>query len=94
VAFGVFNEQAGTEDVAIVAEIDRQDSLADLQTWENQAAQIAADIRQQVNRGSDIAVRYVKVVERNWLLKTSSGKIARLANRDKYLAVFREELGL
>ena len=94
VAFGVFNELAGTEDVAIIAEIDRQDSIADLQTWENQAARLAADIRQEVNRGSDIAVRYVKVVERNWLLKTSSGKIARLANRDKYLVVFREELGL
>jgi hypothetical protein len=27
----------------------------------------------------------VKIVGRNWLLKTSSGKIARQANHDKYL---------
>jgi fatty-acyl-CoA synthase len=39
-----------------------------------------------VTRGSDVALRQVRVVDRGWLLKTSSGKIARAANRDKYLA--------
>jgi fatty-acyl-CoA synthase len=92
VAFGVFNEQAGTEDVAIVAEIDSQNSPLAPETWDEQAARLAANIRQSVKRGSDIAVRYVKIVERNWLLKTSSGKIARSANRDKFLSVFNEEL--
>jgi hypothetical protein len=38
-----------------------------------------------VNRGSDIVLRTVRVVGRNWLQKTSSGKIARLANKEKYL---------
>jgi acyl-CoA synthetase (AMP-forming)/AMP-acid ligase II len=94
VAFGVFNEQAGTEDVAIVAEIDSYNYGLTPEAWDEQAAQIAGTIRQSVKRGSDIAVRYVKVVERNWLLKTSSGKIARSANRDKFLSVFREELGI
>jgi hypothetical protein len=28
----------------------------------------------------------IYLVERHWLVKTSSGKKARLANRDKYLA--------
>jgi len=93
VAFGIFNERAGTEDVAIVAEIDRQVSQPDLLEWKEKAARIASNIRQRVNRGSDIAVRYVEVVERNWLIKTSSGKIARLANRDKFQKVFREKLG-
>ena len=82
VAFGVFNEEMGTEDVVIVAE---QDADA-----ENAAAAdpegLANEIRERVTRGSDISLRQVKVVERGWLLKTSSGKIARSANRDKFLA--------
>ena len=80
VAFGVMNEETGTEDVVIVAEAEAEQGLSGEATekLENQ-------IRQQVNRGSDIALRFVKVVEHGWLLKTSSGKIARGANRDKYL---------
>lgn len=80
VAFGVVNEEAGTEDVVIVAEAEAEQALSG-ETKEK----LEDQIRQQVNRGSDIALRYVKVVEHGWLLKTSSGKIARGANRDKYL---------
>jgi hypothetical protein len=46
---------------------------------------MAEEIRQKVTRGSDIALRYIQLVERGWLLKTSSGKIARSANREKLL---------
>jgi len=77
VAFGIFNEILGTEEVAIVAEIGDED-------WINRHS-IAEDIRQKVTRGSDIALRYLELVERGWLLKTSSGKIARSANREKFL---------
>jgi hypothetical protein len=31
-------------------------------------------------------LRFVQVVDPRWLHKTSSGKIARTANREKYLA--------
>lgn len=81
VAFGVFNDTAGTEDVAVVAEADIED-LEDRR-------RIAKDIRTRVNRGSDVVLRYVEVVDRMWLLKTSSGKVARNANREKYLKEFR-----
>jgi fatty-acyl-CoA synthase len=81
VAFGIFDEQAGTEEVVIVAETDDEDGFLERE----KADRIAEEIRQRVNRGSDVALRYVKIVGRNWLLKTSSGKIARQANRDKYL---------
>lgn len=84
VAFGLFNEETGTEDVVIIAETDGQLSPQQAEDLENQ-------IRQQVTRGSDIALRYVKVVEHGWLLKTSSGKIARSANREKYLQSFGQE---
>lgn len=77
VAFGVFNENIGTEEVVIVAESNSAGS--------QEHQKVADEIRNRVNRGSDIALRYVKVVDRGWILKTSSGKIARLANRDKYL---------
>ncbi len=77
VAFGVYNQHAGTEDVVIVAESDEQDPAA--------RYKIEDEIRLRVTRGSDIALRYVRVVGRDWLLKTSSGKIARAANREKYL---------
>jgi len=88
-AFGVFNEQTGTEDVVIVAEADYnrleacQPGPSDIQ---DQTKRIAAEIRERVTRGSDIALRYVHVVDRNWLLKTSSGKVARRANREKYIS--------
>jgi hypothetical protein len=39
-----------------------------------------------VTRGSDVALRHAYVVGPRWLLKTSSGKIARAANREEYLA--------
>ncbi len=76
VAFGVFNEEVGTEDVVIVAEVDNE--AVDRE-------QLANEVRQCVTRGSDIALRTVHLVERGWLLKTSSGKVARSANRDKYI---------
>ena len=47
---------------------------------------LADAIRQRINRGSDVAVRQVHVVGARWVLKTSSGKLARAANRDKFLA--------
>ena len=76
-AFGVFNDQAGTEDVIVVAEVDSQDP--------DERARIANEIRQAINRGSAIAVRHVHIVNAPWIVKTSSGKTARLANREKYL---------
>jgi hypothetical protein len=38
-----------------------------------------------VTRGSAVALRNVYITGPHWVAKTSSGKIARLANRDKYL---------
>ncbi len=78
VAFGIFNEEAGTEDVVIVAEVDTEDAA--------EREQIAEAIRQSITRGSAVALRTVHLVGPQWMIKTSSGKNARLANRDKYLA--------
>jgi fatty-acyl-CoA synthase len=77
VAFGIFNEEAGTEDVVIVAEVGVVDPV--------EQERIADAIRQHVTKSSAIALRYVKVVGPKWILKTSSGKTARLANKEKFL---------
>ncbi len=82
VAFGVFNEQAGTEDVVLVAEVDTTD-LDEKQAIED-------EIRQVVTRGSAVALRHVHLVDRKWLIKTSSGKNARVPNKEKFL----KEMGL
>jgi fatty-acyl-CoA synthase len=84
-AFGVFDERAGTEEVVLVAEAEQSDSLDP-----PAAARLADKIRRRVTAGSDIALRYVEIVGKNWLVKTSSGKVARMANREKYLSEFRE----
>jgi len=77
VAFGVFNEQVGTEDVVIVAEVETRDP-AELE-------RIGDEIRQVVTRGSAVALRHVHLVGPRWLIKTSSGKTARGANKEKFL---------
>lgn len=77
VAFGVFNEQAGTEDVVIVAEVETSDT-AELE-------RIGDAVRQVVTRGSAVALRHVHLVGAKWLIKTSSGKTARGANKEKFL---------
>ena len=84
VAFGVYNEELGTEEVVMVAEMDAGEMPED--RMEEATGRLAEEIRRRVTQGSDIALRQVKVVGRGWLLKTSSGKIARGANREKYLA--------
>lgn len=77
-AFGIYDEEKGTEDVVIVAEVETQDP--------EQREKIMNDLRTHVTRGSAVALRQVYLVELGWMVKTSSGKTARLANRDKYLS--------
>jgi fatty-acyl-CoA synthase len=78
VVFGVSDEREGTELIAVVAEVDTQDADA--------RREIMRQIRQRVSQQSMITVSYVLLTDPGWLLKTSSGKIARNANRDKWLA--------
>ena len=76
-AFGVFNENAGTEDVVIVAEAESED--------ENVRDTVIEAVRMHVTRNSDVAVRQLVLVDSRWLIKTSSGKVARSANKEKFL---------
>lgn len=78
--FGVFNERLGTEDVVVVAESDLQD--------QEERYQLANEIRKHVTKHSPIALRIVEIVDPKWIVKTSSGKISRKANKEKYLEQF------
>lgn len=77
VAFGIFDEAQGTEEVVIIAEVDSND--------EAEHERISDEIRKHVTKNSAIAVRYVRVVGSKWVLKTSSGKVARTANKEKFI---------
>lgn len=77
VAFGVMDDRAGTEEIVVVAETD----LAD----EEVQQQVADEVRAHLTRNTDVAVRVVHLVPLGWLIKTSSGKVARTANKEKYL---------
>jgi fatty-acyl-CoA synthase len=77
VAFGLYDEAQGTEEVVIIAEGDSDDA--------DQQQKIADAIRLHVTKNSAIALRHVRVVGPKWILKTSSGKTARSANKEKFL---------
>ena len=84
-AFGVFNDDLGTEEIVVVAESDSKDS--------HEARWIADSIKVNVARGSDVVVRHVRIVPPRWLIKTSSGKLERQANRQKYLEESMDKTG-
>jgi len=85
VAFGIFDEMQGTEDVVIIAEVDSDDDV--------EQQKISDAIRLHVTKNSAIALRYVKVVGPKWIVKTSSGKTARSANKEKFLLELKRESG-
>jgi acyl-CoA synthetase (AMP-forming)/AMP-acid ligase II len=78
VVFGVPDEKEGTELLAVVAEIDHLDPVL--------KQQLTHDLKQAVVRQAEVTLTYVTLVEAGWLIKTSSGKIARNQNRAKWLA--------
>jgi acyl-CoA synthetase (AMP-forming)/AMP-acid ligase II len=82
VAFGMFDEAQGTEEVVIIAEGDSEDP--------DEQRKIADLIRAHVTKNSAIALRHVRVVGPKWILKTSSGKTARSANKEKFLRELEE----
>ena len=82
VAFGVENTQLGTEDVAVLAEVASEAFLND----DARLSEIERAVRSRVAQNSEVTIRHFRLVPPKWLIKTSSGKIARAANREKFLA--------
>lgn len=78
IAMGVYNPSLGTEDVVIVAEVEKEELLSD-------AAQLEQEIRSRVVGGLGIAVRTILLKPPKWIVKSTAGKPARSATRGKLL---------
>jgi len=76
VAFGVDNAAVGSSDLVVVAE--QADDAVD-------ATRVKRLIKETLQQEIGIAIREAKLVPQGWLVKTTSGKISREANRSKYL---------
>ncbi len=75
--FGVPDEAEGTELIAVVVEIDSEDPEA--------KAEVDRAIRRAITRQMSLTVSFVDVLSERWIIKTSSGKTSRIANRRKWL---------
>ena len=80
VAFGVFNAATASEELVIVAEGETE-----------REAEIARQIGEAVYDRTNIEVKDIRVVDAGWVVKTTSGKISREKNREKYLASLDEQ---
>ena len=78
IAIGVYNPNLGTEEAVVVAEVQRLDGLSDV-------ARLEQEIRRQIVAGLGIAVRAILLKPPRWLVKSTAGKAARSATREKLL---------
>ncbi len=78
VVFGIIDERLATEAIVMVCEVDTEN--------EEERSAIDREIRQRVAQQTETTISSILLVGAGWLHKSSSGKIARNANREKYLA--------
>jgi len=76
VAFGVENAERGTEEIHVVAETNLRDEQGRLElTWAIQRAGLEVDV----------TISRVLLVPPRWLIKSTSGKLSRSANKEHVL---------
>ncbi|HEX4543799.1 MAG TPA: AMP-binding protein [Candidatus Acidoferrum sp.] len=78
VAVGLFNPDLGTEEIALVAEVEREESL-------EKSVQTEREIRAMVLAQMGVAVRLLFLKPPRWIVKSTAGKPARSATREKLL---------
>lgn len=76
IAFGMLNPERGTEELAVIAETRVQD--------ESLHPQIRQQIRESVSHTIGLGVRHIVLTPPGGIAKTTSGKLARGATRDRY----------
>ena len=79
VAVGILNTNLGTEDIVVVAEVEEEGSLRD-------AFDIEQAVRIVIVAELGVAVRAVYLKRPKWIVKSTAGKPARSATREKLLA--------
>jgi fatty-acyl-CoA synthase len=78
VAMGVYNPDLGTDDIVVIAEVEREALLAG-------SAEIEYELRNLVVAGLGVTVRTVFLKPPKWVVKSTAGKAARSATREKLL---------
>ena len=78
IAMGLYNPDLGTEDIVVVAEVESETSLTN-------AAELEQEIRTQIVATLGIAVRAIMLKPPKWIVKSTAGKAARSATREKLL---------
>jgi fatty-acyl-CoA synthase len=78
VAFGLFNADVGSEEVVVVAETEVPHEAG----W----AEVRKNIKSELLSAFNISPGDIRIVKPGWVIKSTSGKISRGENRDKYLA--------
>jgi acyl-CoA synthetase (AMP-forming)/AMP-acid ligase II len=78
IAMGVYNPDLGTEDIVVVAEVASEELLAHCPAIEQEA-------RGLVVAGMGVVVRSIFLKPPKWIVKSTAGKAARSATREKLL---------
>jgi len=78
VAMGVYNPNLGTEEAVVVAEVEQEEFMSD-------AVRLEQEIRSLVISGLGVAVRTILLKPPMWIVKSTAGKPARSATREKLL---------
>lgn len=79
VALGIFNKQTGSEELTVVAEVGGDEAGV--------RAELKRRIGEVVFSEIGVALTTARFVEPGWLVKTTSGKVSRRANHEKYLRI-------
>jgi fatty-acyl-CoA synthase len=78
VAMGLYNPDLGTEDIVVVAELEGEELLA-------KGPELESEIRGTIVAALGIAVRTIFLKPPKWIVKSTAGKPARSATREKLL---------
>ena len=71
---GIYNPELGTDDICVVAELEREELPAN-------SAELECEVRNLVVAGPGVAVPMIFLKPPVWIVKSGAGKAARSATR-------------
>ena len=86
VAFGLYNSDAGTEELIVVAEVESEEDL-------KAAPEIERAVRNAIVAELDVTPRVIYLKPPKWIVKSTAGKPARSTTREKLLIEQPELVG-
>jgi acyl-CoA synthetase (AMP-forming)/AMP-acid ligase II len=76
IALGLYNPDLGTEEILVVAEVEREELLADAEVIER-------EIRSRIVAGLGVTAGTILLKPPKWIVKSTAGKAARSATLEK-----------